>query len=195
MNVFFWLISIPVWLLTAAPAFAHAPIQGVGGLVGGLLHPILVPAHALSLLALGLFIVAQRERRGALLIFAAALITGLLGIAFGVGQTPADIVLLANTFLLGVLVAAAWVPPMPIRGVLAGISGAALALDSPPDAISIEEGNLMLLGTALGAGTALAVILIVGSVLKSRWQRLGMRILGSWIAATAVLALTAAMMR
>jgi hypothetical protein len=53
----------------------------------------------------------------------------------------------------------------------------------------------MLLGTALGASTALAVILIVGSVIKSRWQRLGMRILGSWIAATAVLALTAAMMR
>jgi urease accessory protein len=79
--------------------------------------------------------------------------------------------------------------------VLAGISGAALALDSPPDAISIEEGNLMLFGTALGAGTALAVILIVGSVMKSRWQRLGMRILGSWIAATAVLALTAEMMR
>jgi urease accessory protein len=195
MSAPFWAIAIAAWLLPAAPAFAHVPIEGVGGFVGGLLHPVLVPTHALGLLVLGLFIVAQHERRVVLLMFAVALMAGLYGITFGIGETPAAVVLLANTFLLGVLVAVAGEPPRLVSGLLAAISGGALALDSPPDAITIEEANLMLLGTAIGAGTALTVIITIGSVMKSRWQRLGMRILGSWIAASAVLALAAEMMR
>ena len=31
---------------------AHAPFVGVEGFYGGLLHPLLVPAHAMALLAL-----------------------------------------------------------------------------------------------------------------------------------------------
>ena len=160
-----------------------------------MLHPILVPAHALGLLALGVFIVPQRGRHVVLLMFVAALTAGVFALGFGVGQTPADFVLLATTFLLGVLIAAAWALPPLVGGLLAAISGAALALDSPPDSISIEEGNLMLLGTALGACTALAIVVTAGSLMKFRWQRLGMRILGSWIAASALLALAAELMR
>jgi urease accessory protein len=188
-------MAFALWLLSAETAFAHAPIEGVGGFLGGLLHPILVPAHALGLFALGVFIVQQRGRRVVLLMFAAALAAGLVALLVGVGQTPADVVLLANTFLLGGLTAAAWPLPPLLSGLLAAVAGVALALDSPPDAISIVEGNLMLLGTALGACTALAVVITIGRVMKFRWQPLGIRILGSWIAASALLALAALLMR
>jgi len=42
---------------------AHAPFIGVDGFYGGLLHPLLVPAHAMALLALGLLIAGAAGSR------------------------------------------------------------------------------------------------------------------------------------
>lgn len=183
-----WLVLVAM-VLAAHPASAHAPISGVGGFTGGLLHPILVPAHAMSLVALGLFIGQQHERRIAALVFTAALAAGLLAIAFAVGETVAGDVLLVNTALLGLLVAAAWPPPKFIGWVLAAVGGAALALDSPPDAITIAEGNVILIGTGLGTCIALAVVVAIARCLMRPWQQIGVRIVGSWIAASAILVL------
>jgi urease accessory protein len=182
-------------LLVAEPALAHAPIPGIGGFAGGLLHPILVPAHGLSLLALGLTIGQQRGRRVALLSFGAALTAGLVALALAVGETPAEVVLLADTTLLGVLLAGAWQLPRPAGWLLAAIAGGALALDSPPDATTIEEGNVMLLGTALGACAGLAADTLGTRLAKDTWNRLGVRVLGSCIAASAILVLALALAR
>ena len=155
----------------------------------GLLNPILVPAHVLALVALGLFI-GQRQGRGlTLLIFAAGLASGLVAIALAVGQTPARNLLLAAAALLGVLVAAARVLPPPIGWLLAGIVGAVLALDSPPRALTIAEGNATLIGTALGAGAILAAVAALAAHAKQGWLGLGIRILGSWMAASAIFVL------
>lgn len=186
---------VVVMLLVAQPAWAHAPIPGVGGFAGGLLHPILVPSHGLSLLALGLYIGQQREHRIALAIFATTLIAGLTAIELAAGETPAEIVLLAVTGILGVLLAAAWSLPRPLGWVVAAIAGGALALDSPPDATTLEEGNLMLLGTAVGACAGLAAVTIGTSLAKDTWNMLGVRVLGSWIAASAILVLALALAR
>jgi urease accessory protein len=180
---------------TSAPAFAHVPIEGVGGFAGGLLHPILVPAHALSLAALGLFIGQQREHRVPLAVFAVALAAGLIAIAFAVGATPAENILLAGAMLTSVLVAAAWPPPQPIGWLLAAVTGAALGLDSPPQAITIAEGNAMLAGTAVGACLVVLAAAACGSFARRNWQKIGVRILGSWIAASAMLVLAAALTR
>ena len=183
-----WLILAAV-MLAAHPAAAHAPIPGVGGFAGGLLHPVLVPAHAMSLIALGLFLGQQRERRIAALVFAMALAGSLLALALAVGETVAGEVLLADAALLGLLVAAAWTPPKLIAWLLAAIGGAALALDSPPDAVTIEEGNRMLLGTGLAACVVLALVVAAASLARKSWQQVGVRIAGSWIAASAILGL------
>jgi urease accessory protein len=175
-------------LLSATPACAHTVI-GIGGFPGGLLHPILVPAHLFSLLALGLLISQQRERVIASVSFIAALVIGLIALTFAVGETAAPSVMLANTALAGVMVAAAWTPPKPVVWLLAAITGGMLALDSPPDAVTIEEGNLMLVGTALGACATLVAVVAGASLLRRPWQRLGVRIAGSWIAASALLVL------
>jgi urease accessory protein len=176
-------------LLAPAPALAHLPIEGVGGFYGGLLHPILVPTHVLSLLALGVCIGQQRARRMALLIFALALVAGLIAIAFAVVQTVAGDILLANAAVLGILIATARTLPQSLVWIFAAIAGAALALDSPPQAVTIAEGYAMLIGTALGACIALETIVEVAARLARPWQRLAVRILGSWIAASSILAL------
>ena len=155
----------------------------------GLLNPVLVPAHALALVALGLFIAWNADHVGATLVFPAALAAGLIALTLAVGQTPARIVLLADTAVIGVLVATAWAPPKPIGWLLAGIAGAAIALDSPPQAITIAQGNAALIGTALGACAVMFAVIAATGYPSARWHELAMRILGSWIAASAILVL------
>ncbi len=155
----------------------------------GLLNPILLPAHALALLALGLFIARQAGHGLTLLIFAVALLGGLIAITLAVGPTLARTVLLADAAVIGLLVATAWDPPRPICWLVAGIAGATIALDSPPQATTIAEGNATLVGTALGACVALFAVGVGAGYAKRPWQQLGMRIFGSWIAASGILVL------
>jgi urease accessory protein len=154
---------------------------------------LLVPAHVLALVALGLFLGRQDRHIAALIAFALALAIGLLAIALAIGETQAPTVLLAATAVLGALVAAAWTPPRPAAPMLAAVVGVAIALDSPPDAVTVAEGNLMLVGTGLGACALLAAIVAITRVLTRAWQRIGLRIAGSWIAASALLVLALAL--
>ena len=184
---------ILVALTAADVAVAHAPMGE--GVSGGLMHPYLVPAHAMSLVALGLFIGRQRDHGIPLLVFAAALIAGLVALTFAVGETPAAELLLGNPTLVGVLLAAAWTPPKPLGWIITAVTGAALAFDSPPETISVQEADLMLLGTGLGALSALGAVIGGAGYLTRPWQRLGVRIVGSWIAASAILVLALTLAR
>src|SRR5262245_8379722 len=159
------------------------------GIADGFLNPILLLEHALTLVALGLLVGRQQGRGVTLSVFAAALVLGLVALAFAVGQTPARNVLLADTALIGMLVAAAWTPPQGVAWLLAGVAGLALALDSPPQAISIVEANATLVGTALGACAVLLVVAFCVGHAQQWWQQIGLRIVGSWIAASAILVL------
>jgi urease accessory protein len=179
-------------LVTSTPAFAHVAIEGVGGFWGGLLHPLLVPPHVLALAALGLFIGQQRERRIPCVVFALALAAGLIAIASAVGATPAATVLLTTTMLAGILVAVARWLPAPVGWVLAVVTGVSVGLDSPPQAITIAEGNVMLAGTAVGALLLLLAVVAVAGLARHPLATLAMRILGSWIAASAMLMLAVA---
>jgi hydrogenase/urease accessory protein HupE len=173
----------------------------MSGFVAGLLHPMALPAHALALLALGLLIGRQtaRTRRVSLAAFVAGAAVGLTAIAFGVGQTPAVDVLLATAFVSGASAAIARPLPTLACAMLAVIAGVALALDSPPEAVSIAVATATLVGTGLGASLALAII-VIGTNYLSRarewnWPRLGARILSSWIAASAILVLAVRFVR
>jgi urease accessory protein len=158
------------------------------GFVEGFLNPLLTPAHVLTLLALALCVGQQKRHGAVLLIFALALAAGFLAIVLAVEATPARVVLLAVAAALGVMVAAAWVP-RPLVWPLAATAGAALALDSPPQAVTIAAAYATLAGTALGACAMLVVVATVAAYANANWQRLGMRIVGSWIAASAILVL------
>ena len=126
--------------------------------------------------------------------FVIGVAAGLTAIASGVGQTSAADVLLAGAFASGALVAMARPLPTLACALLAAIAGVALGLDSPPEAISIAVATATLLGTGLGASLALAVIVAGTSYHRQRGRvelgaASGARILGSWIAASAVLVL------
>lgn len=156
--------------------------------VDGLLNPLTTPAHVLVLLALALLLVRQQGHSAVLLIFGLGLAAGLLAIVLAVETTPARTVLLAVAAALGAMVATAWAPKS-LTVLLAAMAGSALALDSPPQAVTLAEAYATLGGTALGAFAMLLVVSAVASHAIADWQRLGVRILGSWIAASAILVL------
>jgi urease accessory protein len=161
----------------------------MSGLIGGLLHPLAVPAHVLLLLAMGLLIGQQRGRLAPLAAFFAGLAAGLAALAFAVATTSAVNVLLAAAAITGFLVAVARPLPVFVSGPLAAIAGVALGLDSPPTAIALAAAIAMLIGTGIGAALAVAIVAAGTSYLTRAWQQIGVRILGSWIAASAILVL------
>jgi urease accessory protein len=166
-------------------------IDGLGGFYGGLLHPVLTPTHGLALLGLGLLIGQQPagKRRLPQLLFVLALAGGLLALGLAVGETPAGAALLVGVALSGALVAAAFRLPLSVLGPLALAIGAAIGLDSPPEVVSFQEGVLMLIGTGLGAAIGLGLVVEAAARMGRDWQRIGVRVLGSWTAASALLAI------
>jgi len=156
--------------------------------VDGFINPLTTPAHVLALLALALLMAREPQRFVVLLVFALALVAGFLAIVLAVETTPARTVLLAVAAALGAMVAAAWAPKL-LAWLFAAIAGAALALDSPPQAVTITEAYATLAGTTVGACAMLVVVSAVAAHVHADWQRLGLRILGSWIAASAILVL------
>ena len=161
----------------------------LSGFQTGLLNPLLVPAHVVALLGLALMIGQQTRPHAALAAFILGLVAGLAALASAVGETSANTVLLAATAATGLAAASGWPAPAAIGAPLAIIVGAGIGLDSPPKAVSIQAANAALAGTALCAAIAVGLIAAVVARLPHGWPRIGVRVLGSWIAASAILVL------
>lgn len=183
-----WMASVAL----AGDALAHSPVKGIGTFYNGMLHPYLVPAHVLALLALGLMLgqYAPASSKYALPAFVTALICSTASLAF-LPVSSMEILLLVVALVSGMLVAIAVAPGILFPIVLAAIAGAVLGLSSPPDGVPAGQAWLALSGTVLGA--SLAVIYAGGvSAWLSRfqtWPRIAVRVLGSWTAASAFLVL------
>jgi urease accessory protein len=175
-------------LAMAEPASAHN-VLGATGFTGGLLHPFVVPTHIVAAAALALLMGQQNWGSSTFAVYAVAIIAGLGTVALAYVPTRAEEALLMLAAVIGLLVA--WSRRLPLATGLtfAAAVGFALALDSPPEGISLAEANLALLGTAISAVIVLVALVQMTSRLTRLWQRVGARILGSWIAASAVLVL------
>jgi urease accessory protein len=188
-------------LLVCEPAHAHATAVGVGDLLAGLLHVVTGLEHVLPILALGLL--AGRVRVAALGGWSAAFIVAFL--------------------LFAVLGAAGWpVAPLPDPGVALPASSAVLglwlALSPRPGrvawvAVAIVVGALHGLGNGLARGDGMSLpafvagaalgaqaiaglaMLLADAACASGRQALdvGLRAVGSWIAAIGVLVVALAL--
>jgi hydrogenase/urease accessory protein HupE len=171
------------------PARAHDAIPGIGGFYGGLLHPVLVPAHGLALVALGLLIGQQRPRAGLKAVFAAALLLGVLIIVSAFAARDADYAVLGVAAAAGIAVAVARPLSVVLSCPLAAVAGVAIELDSVPQEISMQTTLLALVGTAIGAFLVVGIVADIAARLQRDWQRIAVRVFGSWIAASAILVL------
>jgi hydrogenase/urease accessory protein HupE len=191
LNVRALLLAAIAVIFPVDAATAHVAFEGGGGFFGGAVHPLLVPAHALAIVALGLLIGQQFPRWPwpASAAYCAGLAAGLAAIIAAVALQSAGDAVLATAGVSGALIALARPIPLVAVSALALVTGLVIALDSPPHAISLWQANLILLGTFCGALVLLLAMVEGASALNRDWQRLGARIVGSWLAAIAIMAL------
>jgi urease accessory protein len=181
--------SLPVlaWVRSAS---AHTLDNRFGDFYGGVLHPLTALEHALPILALGLLAGQQGERaaRWLVLVFPLAL---LIGAALAV-MTPAlpsmRFLNAASFVVLGLLVAAGRRLPLMLLialGVLFGLShgyenGRAMGPDTAV--------HLFVPGIAVAGGLVMALVSAATIDLAARtWARVGVRVVGSWIAAIGIM--------
>ena len=173
----------------SAASHAHSPIQGIGDFYAGFLHPLLVPSHLLCIVTLGLLVGQQGVQRvqSAVIAYFLALVIGLAGAGFGV-IAGSELVLLAAAASCGVLIAVAATLPTPVVTAFGAVTGVAVGLDSAQQELAGRALLAALLGTGLGAGALVLYLLVFAEWFsRFRWQRIALRVLGSWAAAAALL--------
>lgn len=172
-------------------ALAHSPIEGLGNLYNGLLHPVLVPAHLLMLIAMGLFLGQQGPKKNerALAAYLVSTLLGLVVAGFDPG-VQAELFILGLTAVVGLLVAVK--PSLAVlwSAILAALAGFSLGLDSAQESLVGKDKMVML----FGSGVAIYLITLYPMALaahfnKLEWHRIAVRVVGSWIAASALLVL------
>ncbi len=178
-------------LISPGVAQAHVVIPGVSGFPGGLLHPVLVLSHALALIAFGLLAGMRplRQRLALLALFAAAMVAAFGFVSLAYATDRAELAVLALAAITGLVLAARPDAPMVAVAILAAFTGAAILFDSVPAVPSVRETIVTLCGTAIAATTMVAAAAFASAALPAFWPRIGVRIAGSWIAASAILVL------
>ncbi len=182
-------------LLLPETSLAHSPIQGIGNFYNGLLHPVLVPAHLLLLMAFGLFLGQQGLKRieMALGVFAAATIVGLVLAWFSIGTGIENLVLVLSA-AVGLLVAISLQMALLWCVIIALLAGFLLGIDSAQQELSGQDK----LASLFGSGVAIYFLALYPMALadyfkRKVWQKIAIRIIGSWIAASSLLVLALAL--
>jgi hypothetical protein len=158
--------------------------------VGGLTQ-FFVPSHLLAVVALGL-LAGQHARRfpfSALAAFAIGLIVGSITVASAIRDNPAALGLLTLAAVTAGLVVLARDVSDWLISLMAFAAGSALPLNAPPHEITIARAVASQAGLALAAIIMLALVTAIAMQATRPWQRIGLRIAGSWVAASAILVL------
>jgi hydrogenase/urease accessory protein HupE len=189
---------LPLFLpAPAKPAFAHSPIEGIGEFYNGVLHPVLTPAHLLLLIALGLLLgrAGIKENRPAFAALAVSMLVGLLltGVLAVRDLQP---VLLCAAAVMGLLIACNASPGRLVCACSAAVTGIMVAADSAPEGLTGSSRLLALLGTGLGMLLLCLYAMGFADYFNARvWQQVGVRVVGSWLAACSLLVLALSVSR
>jgi len=173
-------------------ASAHTPIKGISNIFNGMLHPILTPSHLLLLISTSLFF-GQRgiEQTGtALLTTLAAMVLGLTTSFFSPGP-QVEYFILVWAVITGLLVAASLQLSLYWYFVVGALAGFSLGFDSAQQELYGKEKIIALFGTGAGVYFFSLYPLRFAEYCNSRhWLQVGVRVMGSWIAASSLLVLS-----
>jgi len=160
----------------------------------GLQHPFLTPAHLITLIALGVLLGQQAKRNGysALLTFIAFVLASLVSTRFFRIDINAEIILLSLAGLMGVLTAIKLSLPNSITLIFAIIMGGLIGIDSAPVIIpGLKAAKVYadMAGTLVSASLILISISLLSQLINKLWQGIALRIIGSWVFASALMVL------
>jgi hypothetical protein len=185
--------ALLVLALALRPTFAeaHSPIQGLGTFYNYFLHPFVVPVHAMLLIASALML-GQQGRASARMGLPALALGFLCGELASRWLTPDGaplIALLVGSLVVGGAVVLDRKLPIALSALMGALVGVAIGLDSGTDALTFRESVMAFAG--LSAGVVYLALVITGLTVGAArgWQRVGVRIVGSWIVTAAILVL------
>ncbi len=177
-------------LLFVTQADAHFQAPGLSDFNAGVLHPLLTVQHAMVLIAFGLMC---GQGGAACLRFGLPGLAAGLVLGFAAAETMAVLpdgiprVLTFMAMVTGLGVAVNYRLPAPICMAVGLIVGSLIGMDSKPEAETVKS---VLAGIS---GTSIAVVLLflniagLASFAAAEWQRIGIRVIGSWTSAAAFL--------
>ena len=172
--------AVPLFLVIPDVAYAHMPFKGIHNFYNGVLHPVLVPAHLLLLVALGLFFGQQgpSENKTAIFVFLLSIALGLIFTGFSAGSNF-EVIVLAGAAIFGLLVATSLRLPgywCVIAGALAGLL---IGLDSAQEALSGRDRVAALFGSGVASYLLMLYPMGFAEYFNNRhWQKVGIRIIG-----------------
>jgi urease accessory protein len=166
------------------------------GFGAGALDPVSTPSHLIVVVALGLLLGQQGKAhwKAALPSFIVSLIAGLVLSNFYNNPFPLDntLILLFIALVAGLLAVLAYPIPRWLTWILAVKAGMVLGLDTIPPAlpgISPHKIYLTLAGAACSSSILLLGIALLSLYLCKLWEGIALRVLGSWVTASAMLTL------
>jgi urease accessory protein len=191
-----WRVAIAACLALTLPnlALAHSPIPGISFFYSGMLHPLRVAEQILAMTGLAVYL-GQRglvESRNALVAMMIGLILGLPALAFGpswVGPT-AEMLLMTLAATLGLSVALLRFNAPRVQQVLAFLVAFAVMADSIQEGVPSNKVTLATLGVFCSVTIYVGNIVSLVQWAKREWMRIGVRIVGSWIAAASLMVLS-----
>jgi len=172
-------------------ALAHSPIKGIGSFLNGMLHPLLVPAQVLIILALGLWIGQHQpaKNKASVLVFLFATIVGLVVSYFSM-TNDVSLLLLMGAAIIGLIIISGITLP-PVFTIFLGLfAGFIVGLDSAQEALTGKAKILSLFGSGVGIYFLLLYAMAISETFSVRhWQIIAIRVIASWLSASAMMVL------
>ncbi len=172
-------------------ALAHSPIKGIGYFLNGMLHPLLVPAQIIVIIALGLFFGQHKpaENKLSMLIFLMATIVGLIYTLFFIAPDVFILLLVIATFIGLLLISGFTIPPI-LFVLLAVVVGVLVGLDSSQEGLGNKETIVSLFGSGVGIYFLMLYSMALSETLSNKhWQIIAVRVIASWLSASAMMVL------
>lgn len=184
--------------------FAHGVFKGLNSFYNGFLHPLFVPSQLITIIALGLFLGHQSYKgHRSFFSFVLALLVGLIlnGIYAG-NEKLASYLIIENLTLALVITSLSASAvlifnqkiPYVVAFLLLIIGGFLIGLDSIPPSEMITQKQfasekwLFLFGVCVAVYFLFLYPLTLAEVFKKAfWQKIAIRILASWIAASSLM--------
>ncbi len=188
---FAYAIAMGCALLFPSQASAHDIIGGGGAFLNGMIHPFVSIPHVLVLLGISLWLGKTSFRTGKqtpwwtfLVSLGLGLVLATLAIGF---SQEAPLLLVAAG--MGALLIWGGALPLWLDFTLALVCGFAMGLGfGGEEATSMMARNT---GTMVSLYLAFLYFAMLGEAsMKRAWQQIGLRVLGSWMAAAALLTLS-----
>lgn len=157
--------------------------------VGDGLWQLAFPNTLLALVALGFLSGQNRASLLSAIMLALGLLAGGIAVASAISNPPSAMALFALRAAAGLLVAIALPLPSLAVAAFALATGIAVMLEAPPKSITIAGAVTSQIATASGAIAIFLLAEFLASLARAFWQQVAVRVVASWIAASAILLL------